>query len=180
MEQNAQIILFHFSNKIVNANFIHFILRTKWLTKITCFVIVNFVVSFDIYMIVFVSIVDDEKAEKTQPNPTSPSWPHLVSSFAQPLSSSFPQPYFSLIANPTFPLCRCCKWFNPTLLSRSFLVYSRYFQRGYLSSFSFFFIFCYLESYMCSYTLFYNFQLPVFLLLISKFHLAFCFFVFLY
>jgi hypothetical protein len=54
---------------------------------------------------------------------------------------------------------------------------SRHFQSGCLFFFSFFTI-CYLESYMCSYTLFYNFQFLVFLLLFSEFYLAFCSFSF--
>jgi hypothetical protein len=126
-------------------------------------------------MATFISIAGDEKTEKTQSNPTSASRSRLVSSFPQPLSFLFViSSAFSLAANFTSPSCRCCKFFNHTLLSHSSLLFSSF--PKWMSLF-FFFTICYLESYMCSYTLFYNFQLLIFLLF-SEFYLAFCSFSF--
>jgi hypothetical protein len=89
-------------------------------------------------MATFISIAGDEKTEKTQSNPTSASRSRLVSSFPQPLSFLFViSSAFSLAANFTSPSCRCCKFFNHTLLSHSSLLFSSF--PKWMSLFFFFF-----------------------------------------
>jgi hypothetical protein len=151
-------------------------------------VIVSFVISFNIA--VFVPIADDEEAEKTQLTVLLSRC--LISSSPQPLNHSpfFSNlPYFSLVANPTSP------WLLILYLHRAVIVSCLILRRSAvhllfshiispfprrMSIFVFLFYNFYLESYICSYTLFYNFQRPVFLLLISEFDLVFFSFLLLY